>query len=535
MQVQAVMLPHDALNVVPHRRTGVANMVDKEQQEDIDGTESFVTERGSLFDTDQLFVVSNRQPYQHEHSPEGDEILVNRPVGGLTASLDPLMQEAGGTWIAWGDGTADAEVVDDSDSVDVPPEDHKYTLKRVWLSDEQVQGYYYGFSNQVLWPLCHSSLSAVHSDGGYWRHYRETNEQFATKIVKEATDDSIIWIQDYHLALAPWLVRRQLGGGPTIQQFWHIPWPSWDVFRACPHGDALLRGLLGNDVLGFHVDRYVNNFLKCVDETLDDATIDWRSGDVSYRGGFTRVEAIPMGVPFTKIRRKASACSRSDFQEFRERFDLDEDTQIAVGVDRLDYSKGIPERLRALERLWETHPEWRGELTYVQNGSESRSKIDAYQALQNEVDQEIERVNERFGTDDWQPVVRVSEYLSQTELFGLYRHSDVGIVSPIRDGFNLVAAEYAAAQVDGDGVLVLSTQTGAHDLLGEHVVSVPPFDVETFAERLDEALSMPFAERRFRMDHIRRTVADNDLRTWLNRNAGVAQAVGKHGNLIQHD
>ncbi len=510
-------------------------MLDKEQQEDTEGIESLATDRGSLFDTDQLLVVSNRQPYTHEQSQDDDDVLVNRPIGGLTASLDPLMQETGGTWIAWGDGDADAEVVDDADRVEVPPENEAYTLKRVWLSDEQVHGYYYGFSNQVLWPLCHSSLSAVHSERGYWRQYRKTNQQFANKIVERATDDSIIWVQDYHLALVPWLVRRKLGGHPTIQQFWHIPWPTVDVFRACPRGDALLRGLLGNDVLGFHVDRYVDNFLKCVDETLDDATIDWRSGDIAYRGSVTRVEAIPMGVPFAEIRRKASSHNRSEFQEFRNTHDIDANTRIAVGVDRLDYSKGIPERLRALEQLWEEYPEWRGELTYVQNGSESRSKIDAYQALQNEVDTEVERINERFGTDDWQPVVRVSEYLTQEELYGLYRHSDVGIVSPIRDGFNLVAAEYAAAQVDGDGVLVLSRQTGAHDLFGEHVVSVQPFDIEGFAEQLDEALSMPFGERRFRMDHIRRTVADNDLRTWLNHNAGVAQAVGRHGNLAKHD
>ncbi len=509
-------------------------MPDKEQQETTENTGSSEFDRGSLFGTNQLLVVSNRQPYQHERS-ENDDISVNRPVGGLTASLDPLMQENGGTWIAWGDGEADKDVVDDADCVGVPPEDENYRLKRVWLSDEQVKGYYYGFSNQVLWPLCHSALSAVHAERSYWEAYRQTNEQFATKIVEAAEDSSVIWLQDYHLALAPWLVRRELGGAPTIMQFWHVPWPTWDVFRACPRKDELLRGLLGNDVLGFHVERYVNNFLECVEASLDDATVDRRSGVVSYRGGITRTEAIPMGVPFAEIRRKASSHSETDFEGFRRSHGIDQDTRIAVGVDRLDYSKGIPERLRALEQLWEQSPEWQGDLTYVQNGTESRSQIAAYEALQTEVDEEIERINNRFETDEWQPIVRVSEYLSEEELYGLYRHSDLGIVSPIRDGFNLVAAEYAAAQVDADGVLLLSEQTGAHDLLGEHVVSVSPFDVERFADSLQEALTMPFAERRLRMDHIRQTVADNNLQTWLEKHASVAQTVNNSKPLVKNE
>lgn len=516
-----------------HGDTGVANMHDTEQQENLDEIESFVSDHAAWFDTREFLVVSNRQPYQHEYSEDG--ITVNRPVGGLTASLDPLMQETGGTWIAWGDGSADRDGVDEADRVAVPPENPKYTLKRVWLSDEQVDGYYYGFSNSVLWPLCHSSLSAIRVEDSYWEQYHRTNKQFADNIAEEAGESPIVWLQDYHLALVPWLVRRRIDGTPTVMQFWHIPWPAWDVYRACPHGEEILRGLLGNDVLGFHVQRYVDNFLKCVDEAIPDATIDWRAGDISYRGIRTRVEAIPMGVPFEEIRRKATAHGESEFRAFRERHGIDEDTKIAVGVDRLDYSKGIPERVRALERLWEEHPEWRGELTYVQNGSDSRSELREYRLLQEEVDEEIDRVNDRFGTDDWQPIVRVSEYLSQEELYGLFRHSDVGLVSPIRDGFNLVAAEYAAAQVDEYGVLVLSTQTGAHELLGEHAVSVAPFAVDTFADSLQEALSMRSDERRFRMKHIRETVSENDLRTWLQRNSGVGQAVSRYRRPIQHE
>ena len=501
-------------------------MYDKERQADADVTRQSDSESGQLFDDKQLLVVSNRQPYQHEKQTDSDEVSISRPVGGLTASLDPMMQETGGTWIAWGDSSGDRSVVDDSSCVDVPPEEPQYTLRRVWLSDSQVQSYYYGFSNQVLWPLCHSGLSTVHSEQSYWQQYYQTNQQFADAVATEADDEAVIWLHDYHLALASWFVRRRLGGKPTIMQFWHIPWPAWDVFRACPHAEELLRGLLGNDVLGFHVDRYARHFLQCVDAALDDATVNWRSNEVFYRGSPTRAKAIPMGVPFEKINRKATSYSRRDFSAFRESYGIDAGTRVAVGVDRLDYTKGIPERLRALEHLWEQYPEWRGSLTYVQKGTGSRTEIQAYQRIQTAIDREVERINERFGTDDWQPIERIAERLSQEELYGLYRHSDIGIVSPIRDGFNLVAEEYAAAQTDSDGVLVLSTQAGVHDMLEESVVSVSPFDVELFAERLDDALRMSPTERQSRMQRIRETVAANDLQTWLQKNAAAAQAVG---------
>ena len=499
-------------------------MYDKEHQQKSYVDESGGAGRETLFGSRDVVVVSNRQPYKHEFSDDGD-VSVERPVGGLTASLDPTIQETGGTWIAWGDGEADGHVVDESDRVEVPPDDPQYTLRRVWLSDEQVQDYYYGFSNQVLWPLCHSALSNVRSEASFWQQYYQTNRQFADAIVEEASEQSVVWLQDYHFALAPWLVRRELGNGPIIMQFWHIPWPSWDVFRACPHRDELLRGLLGNDVLGFHVQRYVTHFLDCVEAVLDDATVNRRTGEVFYRGGITRVETVPLGVPYQDIEEHAANHSSDEFERFRDSYGIDPDTKIAVGVDRLDYTKGILERLRALEHLWERSPEWRGSLTYVQNGTESRSQIPAYEAVQDEIDAEIDRINQRFATDDWQPVVRVTGFLSQRELYGLYRHADVGIVSPIRDGFNLVAEEYAAAQVDGTGALVLSTQAGVHDLIGEHAVSVSPFDVEGFADKLDAALTMPDAERRFRMQRIRQAVATHDLQAWLERSASASLQV----------
>jgi len=488
----------------------------------------------SPFGDGQLVVVSNRQPYRHTDA--GDGVEVDRPTGGLTAGLDPVVQETGGTWVAWGDGDADRDVVDASDRIGVPPEDPGYSLRRVWLSDEQVEGYYYGFSNQVLWPVCHGTLGNVSADSDYWEVYKQTNRQFADVVAAEATDRSTVWFHDYHLALAPAMTRRAVGGGPTFMQFWHTPWPGWDTFRACPHSDEVLRGLLANDVLGFHVPRYRYNFLECVDACLGDANVDHDHATVRYRGTSTRVVASPMGVPHDEIRREAASFSENDLADLLAEYDVSPDRALAVGVDRLDYSKGIVERIRALERLWETHPEWRESLTFVQNGSESRSQIDAYARTQEAVAAAVERVNERFGTDDWQPIVFFTDTLSKERLYGLYRHADAALVTPVRDGLNLVAMEYVAAQVENDGALLLSDQSGAHDILGPLAYSITPFDAPGIADRLDEALTAPAAERKARMTRLRQSVAEVDLETWLQQHGDLAaEARATEASRSRHD
>jgi len=468
-----------------------------------------------------LVVVSNRQPYSHDYAEDGGGITVDAPAGGLTAGLDPVMQEVGGTWIAWGDGEADETVTDEEDCVPAPPDDPGYTLKRLWFSEEEVRDYYYGFSNQVLWPVCHSALTAVHGEEPFGRRYREVNERFAEAVVERADPGSVVWFQDYHLALTPRMVREQLSGDTPLMHFWHIPWPSRDAFRGCPRGRTLLRGLLGNDLLGFHVERYCRNFLECVEADLDGATVDREAGTVEYDGHVTRVMDIPLGVPVSRIERGArSAQAESFWSSFADRHDL-ADT-VAVGVDRLDYTKGIPERLRALELFWERNPGWQGRLTYVQNGSESRSQIPAYRAVQERVSEAVDRINRRFGTDDWQPVVSFRDYLPREALAGLYRNSGVALVSPIRDGMNLVAQEYVAAQTENDGVLVLSDQAGAHELLGDAAITVNPHDTGPFATAIREALTLSTRGRRTRMSRLRELVAANDLATWMNRNLHAA-------------
>jgi trehalose 6-phosphate synthase len=495
-------------------------MYDAQKRQNYGVSDFNVEQQSSAFEDRQLVVVSNRQPYRHTTAEYGTT-AVDRPTGGLTASLDPAMQHIGGTWVAWGDGDADRDVVDDDHYVSVPPEDPSYRIRRVWLSDEQVQGYYYGFSNRVLWPLCHSSLATIRSQESYWEQYQQTNEQFADVVSEEAAEDAVIWLQDYHFGLAARDIRAELGTTSLLVQFWHIPWPAPGLYDACPHGRELLDGLLANDVLAFHVGRYCQNFLECVDAEFDDVSINWRTGTVSYRGSETRVKSIPMGVPFDRIEEMAREFTESEYEEFKTAREIDPDTRVAVGVDRLDYSKGIPERLRALELFWERHPDWRGSVTHVLNVSDSRSEIPAYERLQKRVSDGISRINDRFGTDDWRPVIEIKKHLSQRELYGLYRHADVGLVTPIRDGLNLVAAEYAAAQIDTEGVLVLSDQSGVHDVRGNSALSVSPFDPGQIAEQFENALTMAEDERTSRMESIRQSAAENDLETWIQKNAAV--------------
>jgi len=477
----------------------------------------------SKLESRQLTVVSNRQPYRHTF--KNGELVVDRPAGGLTAGLDPVVQQTDGIWVAWGDGDGDRQATDEQDTVRVPPEEPAYTLKRVWLSESAVADYYYGFSNRVLWPLSHGLTEHVTFEDRYWEQYREVNQQFADSVVEAVetdtvenaaeTDQTVVWFQDYHFGLVPRFVRETLGERALLSQFWHIPWPEREVFRDCPHGAELLGGLLANDLVGFHIPRYCANFLDCVATMLPNASVDWNERSVDYKGHTTRIRAFPMGVDTEGIADHAAAPDEGFWDRFRADHGIPDDQQVAVGIDRLDYTKGIPERLAAIEQLLETHPNWRGEFTYIQKATPSRTEIPEYRELGRQVDRAIERINSRFGTDGWQPIIEINDYLSEEALYGLCRHSDLAIVSPLADGMNLVAMEYVSAQIDHTGVLVLSEHAGAHELLGSAAISIEPTDTETFADRLDLAASMPDAERRQRMEALRSTATETDIQSWM--------------------
>ncbi|WP_226007884.1 alpha,alpha-trehalose-phosphate synthase (UDP-forming) [Natrinema salinisoli] len=490
-----------------------------------------------------LIVVSNREPYRHEYedeapepaagsagpdgSPptgtdggsrsmtEGRSITVDEPTGGLTAGLDPVVQRTDGTWIAWGDGDADFDVTDDRNCVAVPPDEEAYTLRRLELSDEAVDSYYYGFSNRVLWPLCHGFPDLIENRSNDFEWYRTVNEQFAEAVADHATADSVIWIQDYHLALAPRIIRQSVPTGATVAHFWHIPWPTPGTFRHCPVGDQILEGLLGNDLVGFHVGRYADRFLECVDRFLPDATVNRARRTIRYDGRTIRVVATPMGVDAESYDRDARSADPGRLSALFEEYGIAQETTLGLGLDRLDYSKGIPERLAALERFFEQNPGWRGEFTFLQKATPSRTEIETYQQYGELVRSEVERINRRFGTGDWQPIVYTEDVLPRADICALYRRADVMVVSPLVDGMNLVAQEYVAASVDGNSVLLLSDRTGAHERLGSHALTIDPTDSDGVAAQLGYAVSMSPYERRRRMNTLRQRVFDGDLESWM--------------------
>lgn len=476
---------------------------------------------------ENLVLVSNREPYRHrfEDDDSGEsEVTVDTPAGGLAMGLDPVMQRIDGTWIAWGDGDADFSVTDEDGQVAVPPSDPSYTLQRVDLTADQVKGYYDGYANQALWPLCHSATGKLNFDADHWECYREVNEHFADLVDAHADADSTIWFQDYHFTLAPRMVRAN-NPEAFLMQFFHIPWPAPDIFRVCPQAEAILEGLLGNDLLGFHTPRYGAQFLQCVDQLLDAPSIDWTSGSVSYEGNTTRIESFPLSVDAENIRQTTVDADETFWTRFRHKFGIDRDTTVAIGVDRLDYTKGIPERLDALERLFETRPELRGELTYVQKASPTRERIPAYQQLRETVEDGVERLNERFGTEEWSPVVYTTEMYNRSDLFAMYRNSEIGLVGPLRDGLNLVAKEYIAAQLDNDGVLLLSPFAGAEEQLGFASVEFDPYDTASAADAIERAVEMGDVERRARMRALRRQVHDKDLAHWLDDVLSTAEDI----------
>ncbi|WP_226479794.1 alpha,alpha-trehalose-phosphate synthase (UDP-forming) [Natrinema amylolyticum] len=495
-----------------------------------------------------LIVVSNRQPYRHEYEDKDDSatpsdadsdasssdgspptgadggtrsmtetrsITVDEPAGGLTAGLDPVVQQTDGTWIAWGDGDADFDVTDERNCVAVPPDEEAYTLRRLDLSDEAIDSYYYGFSNRVLWPLCHGFPDLIEDRSNDFEWYRTVNERFAEAVADHATDDSVIWVQDYHLALAPRMIRESVPAGATVAHFWHIPWPTPELFRHCPAGGRILEGLLGNDLLGFHVERYADQFLHCVDRFLPNATVDRARRTVRYDGQTTRVVATPMGVDAESYDREARSVDPDRLSDLFEEYGIPQGATLGLGLDRLDYSKGIPERLAALERFFERNPGWRGEFTFLQKATPSRTEIDTYEQYGDLVRSEVKRINRRFGTADWQPIVYTEDVLPRKDLCALYRRADVMVVSPLMDGMNLVAQEYVAASVDGDDALLLSERTGAHDRLGSHALTIDPTDTDGFAAQLEHALSMSPYERRRRMNTLRQRVFNGDLESWM--------------------
>jgi trehalose 6-phosphate synthase len=460
---------------------------------------------------DEILLVSNREPYIHSRSARGIE--VQRPASGLVTAVEPVMRACSGTWIAHGSGSADRDTADTRGHLRVPPGEGSYTLRRIWLTRAEERGYYYGFANEGLWPLCHiAHVRPVFRDDD-WQQYRKVNQRFADAVAQEAkTDDPVVLIQDYHFALLPKLVRERLPRA-TIISFWHIPWPNPESFGICPWRVEILEGMLGSTIMGFHTRYHANNFLQAVDRFLE-ARIEYEDSTVSYGGRLTRVQNFPISIAWPNgANGKSIAECRS---ALRARLGVGDSHLIGLGVDRLDYTKGIVERLLAVERLLELHPQWIGRFTFVQIAAPSRSSLEEYQRFEAQVRATAARINSRFGEAGYEPVRLLIEHHGSESITEHYRAADVCVVSSLHDGMNLVAKEYIAARDDERGVLVLSQFAGAARELHEALI-VNPYHVEEVAEAMNRALAMPADEQRERMVSLRRLVRDFNVYRWAGR------------------
>ncbi len=467
-----------------------------------------------LLHGERIIVVSNREPYIHEYA--GDhEIKVRHPASGLVTALEPIVRACSGVWIAHGAGSADHDTVDKNDHVQVPPGKDSFLLRRVWLTEEEEQGYYYGFANEGLWPLCHMVHARPVFRAEDWEAYRAANQRFADAVVSEAdTEDPIVLVQDYHFGLAPRMIRKQLPRA-TIISFWHIPWPNAEQLGICPFREELLDGMLGSSILGFHTQQHCNNFFDSVDRYLE-SRIDREQNAVvrGRRGTLVRPYPISIEWPVHWLDDLPSteACRASVVEELH----LGSDALIGVGVDRLDYTKGIEERLLAVERALERHLALRGRFTFVQLGAPSRTRIPRYQALAASVQATADRINARFGSGTYRPIVLLSANHTPETVFRFYRAADLCYVSSLHDGMNLVAKEFVAARDDEKGVLILSHFTGAARELREALV-VNPYDLEEASAALAIALSMPEGEQRQRMHAMRSMLAEFNIYRWAGR------------------
>ena len=464
---------------------------------------------------EKILIVSNREPYLHEYGPDGSTIEVRHPASGLVTALEPVMRACSGVWIAHGSGAADRVVVDAHDRVLVPPDEKIYAIRRVWLNEEEEKGYYYGFSNEGLWPLCHVAHTRPVFRTADWNHYREVNQKFADAVCAEAgLEDPIVLIQDYHLALAPRMIRQRLPRA-TVIGFWHIPWPSAERFGICPWRVEILDGMLGASMLGFHTQAHCNNFLDSVDRYLE-SRIDRETQAVVQHGRSTLIRPYPISlewpVRWLSDLPPAPECRRSVLREL----DLPEDTLLGVGVDRLDYTKGIEERLLAVERLLELRPEFIGRFVFVQLAAPSRTAIDRYRELNESVKAIAKRVNLRFGQGAYIPIVLKQSHHEPPVVFRYYRAADLCYVSSLDDGMNLVAKEFVAARDDERGVLILSQFTGAARELTEALV-VNPYDLDEAAGALAAALTMSADEQRARLRSMRVFVAEFNIYRWAGR------------------
>ena len=462
-----------------------------------------------------LFVVANREPYMHVHSNGGNStVQVIVPASGLVTALEPVLLATDGTWIAHGSGSADREVVDARDHLRVPPDHPSYTLRRVWLSAEEEKGYYEGFANEGIWPLCHIAHTRPIFRPEDWIAYQQVNRRFADAAIAEmeGTESPIVLVQDYHFALLPRMIKEARPDA-RVAIFWHIPWPNPEVFGICPWQRELIDGLLGADLIGFHIQSHCNNFLSTVDRAVE-ALTEWDRFSVNRQGHLTRVRPYPISVALQENghslhphrsmdEERAALCNELGISA----------TLLGVGVDRIDYTKGILERFRAIELFFELYPSYQRRFTFIQIGAPSRTNIERYQNLLDELTAEAERINARFQAGHWKPILFLKRHHSHEEIARFYRAASLCLVTSLHDGMNLVAKEFVASREDNLGVLILSTFAGAALELTDALL-INPYDVQQLSGAIHRSLNMPSDEQGSRMRHMRTSVREHNVYRW---------------------
>ncbi len=470
-----------------------------------------------------LVVIANREPYMHVR--QGRQIQCIIPASGLVTAVEPILRACGGTWIAHGAGDADRETADSGGRIKVPPETPLYTLRRVWLEKEEEDGYYYGFSNEGLWPLSHIAHTRPIFRAQDWACYQKVNAKFAEAALGElaGTENPCVLIQDYHFALLPRLIKEKRPDA-KIALFWHIPWPNPEAFGICPWGRELLHGMLGADLLGFHIQFHCNNFLDTVDRMLE-SRIDWESFSINRGDRTTWIKPFPISIALGEAPADAKSDAPSSVREsVLKDLGLGSVQWLGVGVDRIDYTKGIAERFRAIEHFLEKYPAFLGKFTFVELGAPSRTLIKRYHDLIGELDAEAERINRRFQNRNWKPIIFLKKHHSHQEITPFYRAADLCLVTSLHDGMNLVAKEFVAARTDGNGVLILSRFAGASRELKDALL-VNPYDIEQVAEAIHYALTMDGEEQTARMFRMRELVQEHNVYRW------AAELVGELARL----
>ncbi len=457
-----------------------------------------------------LFVVSNREPYIHTIDESSGVSKCVRPASGVVTAIDPIMRACGGTWIAHGSGNADKKFVNSKNKLGVPAEDNRYILKRVWLSKEEEDGYYYGFSNEGLWPLCHITHTRPIFREEDWRMYKKVNQKFADSVIEELpARNPFVFIQDYHFTLLPKMIKEKRPDA-TVALFWHIPWPNPEVFSICPYQEEILDGMLSCDLIGFHVQYHCNNFLDTANRLLE-CRVDAEKFSVVRGGKETFIKAFPISVD-GYINSESTKIRLDQINKIKKEFDL-EDKIIGLGVDRIDYTKGISERILAIDRFLEKYPQYKGKFVFIQLAAPSRTHIKRYHELITEIDELVEKKNWKYSDESWKPIIYLKRHFSPEEIKPFYLLADMCIVSSLHDGMNLVAKEYVASKTDLSGALILSRFTGAARELSD-AIQINPYSTEEFSDTIKLAIEMPSEDKRKRMENMRKIVSENNVYHW---------------------